>query len=131
MTKERKLYWYTIVTYIPSYIRCERANVGAIMGNNEQSWLRYLFIPMNSKKIQAFLYNHVEEKYEYENYITCLRNLFAKSYTEINLFNYTVKEGKTNWAEYLGVKELPECLEFSDTQFAETADPDMIFKHLI
>lgn len=51
----RKNYWHNIITYVPSSIRYERINVGAIMGAEDYSWVKLAYLNGNNDKIKNFL----------------------------------------------------------------------------
>lgn len=51
----RKNYWHNIITYVPSSIRYERINVGAMMGAEDYSWIKLVYLKSNNDKINNFL----------------------------------------------------------------------------
>lgn len=124
-------YWYTIVTYTPSYTRCETMNVGIAMGTKDNSYLKYVFLPMTSNKVRGFLYNHTKEQYEYAINIRDLESIFDKVHTTTNTFNYNVQDSNINWEKYLKVKQLPKEIDLSNISFIESSAPDDMFKSLV
>lgn len=50
-----KNYWHNIITYVPSSIRYERINVGAMMGAEDYSWVKVAYLNGNNDKIKNFL----------------------------------------------------------------------------
>lgn len=54
-SETRKNYWHNIITYVPSSIRYERINVGAMMGAEDYSWVKVSYLNGNSNKINNFL----------------------------------------------------------------------------
>ena len=125
----RENYWYSIISYIPSSIRYERINVGAILGNKSNSLLKFKLLPSTSRKIQSFVWNSTEKK-EYSVANELLEFLVNRNYKEPSLLNTPSNNGQVNWNKWLNAT-VPSGMVFSDVHFARTADPDMIFNDLI
>lgn len=51
----RKNYWHNIITYVPSGIRYERINIGAMMGADDYSWVKLVYLNGSNDKIKNFL----------------------------------------------------------------------------
>lgn len=51
----RKNYWHNIITYVPSSIRYERINIGAMMGADDYSWIKVAYLKGSNDKVKNFL----------------------------------------------------------------------------
>lgn len=127
MDAKRQIYWYSIISYIPSSIRYERINIGAVMGTYTSNKIRYKLLPENSKKIDGLLWNPIEKK-EYKTSKELLEFLLERNSSNAeSLFS---PERFFNINDWLNAP-LPFGIEFSDIHNAETSRPEMIFNHLI
>lgn len=122
---KRENYWYSIISYIPSSIRYERINVGAILGNNLNTTYRFEILPATSKKIKNFLWDGIELK-EYTVAIELISFLINRKFSELN----TPISSSTNLSKWLSTR-IPSGIAFSKVHFARTENPDFIFNHLL
>lgn len=123
---ERENYWYSIISYIPSSIRYERINIGAILGNKLNTTYRFKVLPETSKKIKNFLWDSIELK-EYSVAIELLNFLINRNFSELTTPSIN---SSTNLSSWLNAK-IPSGVVFSKVHFARTDNPNFIFDHLL
>lgn len=113
---------------MPSSIRYERINIGAVMGSYSTNKIFFKLLPVNSKKLDSFLWDFTEKK-EYKSSVDLLEFLLNRNSNKGDLVISPPNKFK-NFKNWLN-SELPYGIEFSDIHNAETASPGMIFNHLI
>lgn len=128
MEAKRQIYWYSIITYMPSSIRYERINIGVVMGSYSTNKIFFKLLPVNSKKLDSFLWDFTEKK-EFKSSVDLLEFILNRNSNKGDLVITPPNKFK-NFKNWLN-SELPYGIEFSDIHNAETASPGMIFNHLI
>lgn len=113
---------------MPSSIRYERINIGAVMGSYSTNKIFFKLLPVNSKKMDSFLWDFTEKK-EYKSSVDLLEFILNRNSNKGDLVISSPNKFK-NFKNWLN-SELPYGIEFSDIHNAETASPGMIFNHLI
>ena len=126
--QQRKNYWYSIISYIPDLITNERVNIGVILGNNIDL-LKFKIIdnPLN-KKLHFFRTNIEKQIYQTSiDYLSFIVNKKKETLNDISLFD---NESNVDLKAYLE-HPLPENIVFSNTHFARTSNPKIIFNELL
>ena len=108
---KRQIYWYSIISYIPSSIRCERINIGAIMGSHISNEILYKLLPVNSKKIDGLLWNSIEKK-EYKTSKDLLEFLLERNSSNTDSYLVSSPDKLDNITQWLNAP-LPFGIEFS------------------
>lgn len=126
--QQRKNYWYSIISYIPDLITNERVNVGVILGNSID-FLNFKIIDNPSNKKLHFFRSDVEKKiYQTSiDYLSFIVNKKKEALNDISIFD---NEPNIDIKAYLE-HPLPENIVFSNTHFARTSNPTMIFNELL
>lgn len=113
---------------MPSSIRYERINIGVVMGSYSTNKIFFKLLPVNSKKLDSFLWDFTEKK-EFKSSVDLLEFILNRNSNKGDLVITPPNKFK-NFKNWLN-SELPYGIEFSDIHNAETASPGMIFNHLI
>lgn len=126
--QQRKNYWYSIISYIPDLITNERVNVGVILGNSID-FLNFKIIDNPSNKKLHFFRSDVEKKiYQTSiDYLSFIVNKKKETLNDISIFDNEPNIDIKAYLEY----PLPENIVFSNTHFARTSNPKMIFNELL
>lgn len=157
----RKNYWHNIITYVPSSIRYERINVGAMIGAEDYSWIKLVYLKSNNNKIKNFLVqkdyikDYEKTMYYFEKLVAlAFKAEYAKKHHKnkltkldkviLNKLSLDKIKGSNNvdWDKWLRVNyfngmAIPDIYNpyiiVNDTHYARTtADSrNFIFKHLL
>ena len=157
----RKNYWHNIITYVPSSIRYERINVGAVMGAEDYSWVKLAYLNGNNDKIKNFL---MQKEYikDYDKTMCYFKKSISLAFKAeygtrhhnhkltrvdeaiLKYFSLDKIAGSKNvdWNKWLRVNHfngmaIPDVYNpfiiINDTHYARTTDDsqNFIFKHLL
>lgn len=126
--QQRTNYWYSIISYIPDLITNERVNIGVIMGN-DVDFLKFKIIDNPSNKKLHFFRNDIEKKIfqTSTDYLAFIVKKKKESLNDISLFDSKIHVDFKNYLEC----PLPENIIFSNTHFARTSNPNMVFNELL
>lgn len=126
--QQRKNYWYSIISYIPDLITNERVNIGVILGNNIDLLKFKIIDNPSNKKLHFFRSNIEKQVYQTSiDYLSFIVKEKKEALNDISLFN---RESSFDLKTYLE-HPLPENIVFSNTHFARTSNPKMIFNELL
>ena len=125
---KRKNYWYSIISYIPDLITNERVNIGVILGNNIDLLKFKIIDNPSNKKLHFFRTNIEKQIYQTSvDYLSFIVNKKKETLNDISIFD---NESNVNLKAYLE-HPLPENIVFSNTHFARTSNPKIIFNELL
>lgn len=126
--QQRKNYWYSIISYIPDLITNERVNIGVILGNNIDLLKFKIIDNPSNKKLHFFRTNIEKQIYQTSiDYLSFIVNKKKETLNDISLFD---NESNVDLKAYLE-HPLPENIVFSNTHFARTSNPKIIFNELL
>lgn len=126
--QQRKNYWYSIISYIPDLITNERVNIGVILGNNIDLLKFKIIDNPSNKKLHFFRTNIEKQIYQTSiDYLSFIVNKKKETLNDISLFD---NESNVDLKAYLE-HPLPENIVFSNTHFARTSNPKIIFDELL
>lgn len=126
--QQRKNYWYSIISYIPDLITNERVNIGVILGNNIDLLKFKIIDNPSNKKLHFFRTNIEKQIYQTSiDYLSFIVNKKKETLNDISLFD---NESNVDLKAYLE-HPLPENIAFSNTHFARTSNPKIIFNELL
>lgn len=126
--QQRKNYWYSIISYIPDLITNERVNIGVILGNNIDLLKFKIIDNPSNKKLHFFRTNIEKQIYQTSiDYLSFIVNKKKETLNNISLFD---NESNVDLKAYLE-HPLPENIVFSNTHFARTSNPKIIFNELL
>lgn len=126
--QQRKNYWYSIISYIPDLITNERVNIGVILGNNIDLLKFKIINNPSNKKLHFFRTNIEKQIYQTSvDYLSFIVNKKKETLNDISIFD---NESNVNLKAYLE-HPLPENIVFSNTHFARTSNPKIIFNELL
>jgi len=126
--QQRKNYWYSIISYIPDLITNERVNIGVILGNNIDLLKFKIIDNPSNKKLHFFRTNVEKQIYQTSiDYLSFIVNKKKETLNDISLFD---NESNVDLKAYLE-HPLPENIVFSNTHFARTSNPKIIFNELL
>ena len=126
--QQRKNYWYSIISYIPDLITNERVNIGVILGNNIDLLKFKIIDNPSNKKLHFFRTNIEKQIYQTSiDYLSFIVNKKKETLNDIPLFD---NESNVDLKAYLE-HPLPENIVFSNTHFARTSNPKIIFNELL
>lgn len=126
--QQRKNYWYSIISYIPDLITNERVNIGVILGNNIDLLKFKIIDNPSNKKLHFFRTNIEKQIYQTSiDYLSFVVNKKKETLNDISLFD---NESNVDLKAYLE-HPLPENIVFSNTHFARTSNPKIIFNELL
>ena len=126
--QQRKNYWYSIIYYIPDLITNERVNIGVILGNNIDLLKFKIIDNPSNKKLHFFRTNIEKQIYQTSiDYLSFIVNKKKETLNDISLFD---NESNVDLKAYLE-HPLPENIVFSNTHFARTSNPKIIFNELL
>ena len=126
--QQRKNYWYSIISYIPDLITNERVNIGVILGNNIDLLKFKIIDNPSNKKLHFFRTNIEKQIYQTSvDYLSFIVNKKKETLNDISIFD---NESNVNLKAYLE-HPLPENIVFSNTHFARTSNPKIIFNELL
>ena len=126
--QQRKNYWYSIISYIPDLITNERVNIGVILGNNIDLLKFKIIDNPSNKKLHFFRSNIEKQAYQTSiDYLSFIVKEKKEALNDISLFNIEPSFDLKTYLEH----PLPENIVFSNTQFARTSNPKMIFNELL
>lgn len=126
--QQRKNYWYSIISYIPDLITNERVNIGVILGNNIDLLKFKIIDNPSNKKLHFFRTNIEKQIYQTSiDYLSFIVNKKKETLNDILLFG---NESNVDLKAYLE-HPLPENIVFSNTHFARTSNPKIIFNELL
>ncbi len=126
--QQRKNYWYSIISYIPDLITNERVNIGVILGNNIDLLKFKIIDNPSNKKLHFFRSNIEKQAYQTSiDYLSFIVKEKKEALNDISLFNIEPSFDLKTYLEH----PLPENIVFSNTHFARTSNPKMIFNELL
>lgn len=126
--QQRKNYWYSIISYIPDLITNERVNIGVILGNNIDLLKFKIIDNPSNKKLHFFRSNIEKQVYQTSiDYLSFIVKEKKEALNDISLFNIESSFDLKTYLEH----PLPENIVFSNTHFARTSNPKMIFNELL
>lgn len=118
----RQTYYFSIISYIPDYIRAERINVGIIIFNDTYDLIDYSLLPSNTSKIRNLLTNEAlslfKETIKFLNY-------FLKKIS--NSLSMNIHTSGIN----LNIEGLPETIALSKLEPIITANKQDVIDNLI
>lgn len=118
----RKKYYFSVVSYIPDFIRGERLNIGLLFFDEYHTFCKYILLPETTSKVHGLLSK--QAVILFKELTSYLNHLFSDQKDSLAI-DITISGNNLN------IANLPEQIVLSDLEPVVTSNPSTVFNQLV